>query len=148
AHHLVGGHVHDMPVSQLKIDDVVMVRPGEKIPVDGMVLEGESYVDESMLTGESKPVKKEKDSKVIGGPVNSNGSLTVKVMSTGSDSYLNKVVKLVEDAQKVKSRTQNFADRAAKVLTFVALGGGMVTLVVWLLLGFPFVFALERMVTV
>ena len=148
AHHLVNGHIHDMPVSQLKIDDVVMVKPGEKIPVDGIVLEGESYVDESMLTGESKPVKKEKDSTVIGGAVNSNGSLTVKVMSTGSDSYLNKVVKLVEDAQKVKSRTQNFADRAAKVLTFVALGGGMVTLVVWLLLGFPFVFALERMVTV
>ena len=148
AHHLVNGHIHDMPVSQLKIDDVVMVKPGEKIPVDGIVLEGESYVDESMLTGESKPVKKEKDSTVIGGAVNSNGSLTVKVMSTGSDSYLNKVVKLVEDAQKVKSRTQNFADRAAKVLTFVALGGGMVTLVVWLLLGFPFVFALERMVKV
>ncbi len=74
--------------------------------------------------------------------------LTIKVASTGKDSYLNKVVKLVEDAQKVKSKTQNFADRAAKVLTFVALGGGVITLAVWLLLGFPFVFALERMVTV
>lgn len=148
AHHIKDGHVHIMPVSELKIGDMVMVKPGEKVPVDGIVTEGESYVDESMLTGESKPVKKEKDSKVIGGAVNSNGSLTIKVVSTGKDSYLNKVVKLVEDAQKIKSKTQNFADRAAKILTFVALGGGVITLAVWLLLGFPFVFALERMVTV
>jgi len=148
AHHLLNGQIHDMPVSHLQIGHFVLIKPGEKIPVDGIVTEGESYVDESMLTGESKPVKKEKDSKVIGGAVNSNGSLTIRVESTGKDSYLNKVVKLVEDAQKVKSKTQNFADRAAKVLTFVALGGGVITLVVWLLLGFPFVFALERMVTV
>lgn len=148
AHHLMDGQVHDMPVENLKIGDKVLVKPGEKIPVDGLVLEGESYLDESMLTGESKPVKKEKDSKVIGGAVNGNGSLTVQVTNTGKDSYLNKVVKLVEDAQKVKSKTQNFADRAAKILTFVALGGGILTLAVWLLLGFPFVFALERMVTV
>lgn len=148
AHQLVDGQIKDIPVSQLKIDDIVMVRPGEKIPVDGIVIEGESYIDESMLTGESKPVKKEKDSKVIGGAVNSEGSLTIRVVSTGKDSYLNKVVKLVEDAQKIKSKTQNFADRAARILTFVALGGGFLTLAVWLLLGFPFVFALERMVTV
>ena len=148
AHHLANGQIHDMPVSHLKIGDLVLIKPGEKVPVDGMVTEGESYVDESMLTGESKPVKKDKGSKVIGGAVNSNGSLTIKVESTGKDSYLNKVVKLVEDAQKVKSKTQNFADRAAKILTFVALGGGVITLAVWLMLGFPFVFALERMVTV
>src|SRR5690554_128331 len=148
AHHIKDGNIHDMPVSQLKIDDMVLVKPGEKVPVDGIVIEGESYVDESMLTGESKPVKKEKDSKVIGGAVNSNGSLTIRVVSIGKDSYLNKVVKLVEDAQKIKSKTQNFADRAAKVLTFVALGGGVITFVVWLLLGYSFVFALERMVTV
>lgn len=148
AHHLKNGHIHDMPVADIRIGDQVLVKPGEKIPVDGVVLEGESYLDESMLTGESKPVKKEKDSKVIGGSVNGSGSLTVQVTSTGKDSYLNKIVKLVEDAQKVKSTTQNFADRAAKVLTFVALGGGMITLAVWLLLGFPFVFALERMVSV
>lgn len=148
AHHLQDGEIHEIQVSELSIGDLVMVRPGEKVPVDGIVKEGESYVDESMLTGESTPVKKEKDSKVIGGAVNSNGSLTIEVVSIGKDSYLNKVVKLVEDAQKVKSKTQNFADRAAKILTFVALGGGLLTLVVWLLLGFPFVFALERMVTV
>ena len=148
AHHMVSGQIHDIPVSHLKIGDIIMVKPGEKIPVDGLVTGGESYVDESMLTGESKPVKKETGGKVIGGAVNSNGSLTVKVTRTGKDSYLSKVVKLVSDAQKVKSKTQNFADRAAKVLTFLALGGGVITLVVWLLLGFPFVFALERMVTV
>jgi P-type Cu2+ transporter len=148
AHHLRDGHIHDMPASELKIGDKVMVKPGEKVPVDGIVTEGESYVDESMLTGESKPVKKAIDNKVIGGAINGNGSLTIKVVSTGKDSYLNKVVKLVEDAQKIKSKTQTFADRAAKILTFVALGGGLITLVVWLLLGFPFVFALERMVTV
>lgn len=148
AHHIKDGHIHDMPVSELIIGDMVMVKPGEKVPVDGIVTDGESYVNESMLTGESKPVKKEKGSKVIGGAVNSNGSLTIKVESTGKDSYLNKIVKLVEDAQKIKSKTQNFADRAAKILTFVALGGGVITLAVWLLLGFPFVFALERMVTV
>ncbi len=148
AHLIKNGKTEEVSVEQLKKDDVVMVKPGEKIPVDGFVLEGESYVDESMLTGESKPVKKEKENKVIGSSINGNGSLTIKVVSTGKDSYLNKVVKLVEDAQKVKSKTQTFSDRAAKVLTFVALGGGILTLVVWLLLGFPFVFALERMVTV
>ena len=148
AHHLVNGMVHDMPVSNLKLDHLVLVKPGEKIPVDGVVEDGASHVNESMLTGESKPVKKEKGDQVIGGGVNTNGSLTIRVTSIGKDSYLNKVVKLVEDAQKVKSKTQHFADRAAKILTFVALGGGFVTLIVWLLLDFPFVFALERMVTV
>lgn len=148
AHRLSNDKTEDVSIALLKNGDVVRVKPGEKIPVDGIVLDGESYVDESMLTGESTPVKKEKDSTVIGSSVNSNGSLSVKVTGTGKDSYLSKVVKLVEDAQKIKSNTQNFADRAAKILTFIALGGGVVTLVAWLLLGFPFVFALERMVTV
>lgn len=148
AHHLHNEHIHDMPVEHLKIGDMVLVKPGEKIPVDGIVIDGESYIDESMLTGESKPIKKNKNNPVIGGSVNGNGSLTIQVSNTGKDSYLTKVIKLVEDAQKVKSKTQNFADRAAKVLTFVALGGGIATLIVWLLLGFPFVFALEKMVTV
>ncbi len=148
AHHLVNGTVHDLPVSHLKVDHLVLVRPGEKIPVDGIVVDGSSHVNESMLTGESKPVRKEKDDHVIGGGVNGNGSLTIRVTSTGEDGYLNKVVRLVEEAQKVKSKTQHFADRAARILTFVALGAGFLTLAVWLLLDFPFVFALERMVTV
>jgi Cu2+-exporting ATPase len=101
-----------------------------------------------MLTGESKPVKKEVENKVIGGSINGNGSLKVKVEHTGKDSYLNKVIKLVEDAQKSKSKMQNLSDRAAKWLTYIALAVGFGTLAVWLILGFPFVFALERMVTV
>lgn len=148
AHIIQNGETKEIKVEDLKKDDVVMVKPGEKIPVDGLVLEGESHLDESMLTGESKPVKKKKDESVIGGSVNGNGSLKIKVMHTGKDSYLNKVIKLVEDAQKIKSKTQNLADLAAKVLTFVALGGGIITLIVWLALGFEFVYALERMVTV
>lgn len=148
AHLVRNGNVEDIRTDKLKKDDVVLVKPGEKIPVDGIVTDGESYVDESMLTGESKPVKKEKGIRVIGGAVNGNGSLTIQVLSSGKDSYLNKVVKLVEDAQKVKSKTQNFADRAARILTFIALGGGVLTLAIWLLAGYPFVFALERMVTV
>lgn len=148
AHIIQNGETKEIKVEELKKDDVVMVKPGEKIPVDGLVLEGESHLDESMLTGESKPVKKKKEDSVIGGSVNGNGSLKIKVLHTGKDSYLNKVIKLVEDAQKVKSKTQNLADRAAKVLTFVALGGGIITLIVWLALGFEFVYALERMVTV
>jgi len=148
AHIVQNGETKDVPVEDLKADDVVMVKPGEKIPVDGIVIDGESHLDESMLTGESKPVKKKKDDRVIGGSVNGNGSIKVKALYTGKDSYLNKVIKLVEDAQKVKSKTQNLADRAAKALTFVALGGGVITLIVWLALGFQFVYALERMVTV
>ena len=145
---LKGDEVLKVSVSKISKGDVVLVKPGEKVPVDGIVIEGESEIDESMLTGESQPVKKEKDEKVIGGSVNGNGSLKIEVTGSGKDSYLNKVITLVEDAQKVKSQTQHLADRAAKVLTFVALGGGFFTLGVWLYLGYPFVFALERMVTV
>lgn len=148
AHLIKGGETEDVPVEELKENDIVSIKPGEKIPVDGVIIDGESHLDESMLTGESKPVKKIKDNRVIGGSVNGNGSLKVKVLHTGKDSYLNKVIKLVEDAQKIKSKTQNLADRAAKILTFVALGGGLITLIVWLALGFEFVYALERMVTV
>lgn len=143
-----GSEVHKVLVSQIVKGDIVVVKPGEKVPVDGLVLEGESEINESMLTGESKPVRKEQGQKVIGGSVNGNGSLRIEVTGSGKDSYLNKVITLVQDAQKVKSQTQHLADKAAKVLTFVALGGGFITLAVWLSLGYSFVFALERMVTV
>ncbi|MBA3898828.1 MAG: cadmium-translocating P-type ATPase [Bacteroidetes bacterium] len=143
-----GDEVKKVSVSEISKGDLVLIKPGEKIPVDGKVTEGESHIDESMLTGESKPVKKEKGGKVIGGSINGNGSLKVEVSGSGKDSYLNKVIGLVEEAQKEKSKTQHLANKAAKVLTFVALGGGFITLGVWLYLGFTFVFALERMVTV
>ena len=148
AHMEENGETRDVPIDELKRGDVVRIKPGEKIPVDGEILDGESYLDESMLTGESKLVKKAKGDKVIGGSINGNGTLKVEVQGTGKDTYLNKVIKMVEDAQKLKSKTQHLADRAAKVLTFVALGGGVITLVIWLMLGFEFVYALERMVTV
>lgn len=137
-----------MQVSEISPGDIVVVKPGGKIPVDGLVIEGETHIDESMLTGESKPVRKTNGEKVIGGSVNGNGAVKIKVTGSGNDSYLNKVIRLVEDAQKEKSKTQHLANRAAKILTFVALGGGFITLAIWLMLGFEFIFALERMVTV
>src|SRR5206468_233173 len=105
---------------------------------DGIVTEGESYLNESMLTGESKPVKKDVNDKVIGGSVNGNGSLKIKVEHTGKDSYLNKVIRMVEEAQKSKSQMQNLSDRAAKWLTYIALSIGFATLAVWLMLGHTF----------
>ena len=148
AHRVVDGIVEDISLEDLQKGDIILVRPGEKVPADGVVTDGESYLNESMLTGESKPVKKEKFSEVIGGSVNGNGSIHVKVEHTGKDSYLSKVIKLVEEAQKTKSKTQHLADRAAKILTVVAVVVGVGTLVVWLLLGASFNFAVERMVTV
>jgi Cu2+-exporting ATPase len=148
AHRVVGDKIEDISLEELQKGNVILIRPGEKVPADGIVTDGESYLNESMLTGESKPVKKEKFSQVIGGSVNGNGSLQVKVEHTGKDSYLSKVIKLVEEAQKTKSRTQHLADRAAKILTFVAIFVGFGTLIIWLLLGASFNFALERMVTV
>lgn len=142
------GKIEDVKLNLLEINDIIIIKPGEKVPADGIITEGNSYVNESMLTGESKPVKKEKNNKVIGGSINGNGSLTVKVEHTGKDSYLNKVIKLVEDAQKSKSKMQNLSDRAAKWLTYIALTVGFGTLAVWLIAGYPFVYALERMVTV
>ncbi len=148
AHKVHAEHVMDVKVEELKAGDVILVKPGEKVPADGIVVEGESYLNESMLTGESKPVKKEANDKVIGGSINGNGVVKVKVVHTGKDSYLNKVITMVAEAQKSKSQMQNLSDRAAKWLTYIALATGFGTLGVWLVVGFPFVFALERMVTV
>ncbi len=142
------GSIEKVKLTELKPGELIQVKPGEKIPADGQILAGESYLNESMLTGESKPVKKGGGDKVIGGAINGNGTLRVKVEGTGKDSYLNKVISMVQEAQKTKSKTQHLADRAAKWLTYVALGVGIGTLVVWLMLGADFQFALERMVTV
>jgi len=148
AHKVHGDHIMDVKLEELQKGDIIIIKPGEKMPADGTVTDGESYLNESMLTGESKPVKKEKNDKVIGGSINGNGSLRVKVLHTGKDSYLNKVITLVQEAQKTKSRTQHLADRAAKWLTYVALGVGLVTFIVWLALGQGTNYAIERMVTV
>lgn len=148
AHLVEGDSIRDINVDELKKGDIILIKANEKIPADGHVVEGESYLDESMLTGESKPVKKTKDDEVIGGSVNGNQSIRVKVAKTGKESYLNKVIGLVEEAQKVKSKTQNLANQAARWLTFIAIGVGTGTLIVWLSMGKPWDFALERMVTV
>lgn len=142
------GEVHKVRIDDLEKGDLVLIKPGEKVPADGTVIEGESYLNESMLTGESKPVQKEKDDAVIGGSINGNGSIKIKVKHTGEESYLKKVITLVQDAQKTKSQTQRLADRAAKWLTYIALSAGFLTLAGWLIVGAEFDFALERMVTV
>ncbi|MFO7996192.1 MAG: heavy metal translocating P-type ATPase, partial [Dehalococcoidia bacterium] len=143
------GSMKDVPLEELVAGDKVLVKPGEKVPADGVVLDGESSVNEAMLTGESVPVPKQVNAKVIGGSVNGEGSITVEVRGTGSDSYLSQVTELVRAAQESKSRTQNLATRAALVLTIVALVVGGITLLVWIgPLGQDFVFGLGRMVTV
>lgn len=148
AHLLNNEEIVNIRIEDLKKGDLILIRPGEKVPADGTVEEGESYLNESMLTGESKPIKKQKNDKVIGGSLNGNGSVKLRVEYTGSESYLNKVIKLVEEAQRTKSATQNLADKAAKWLTYIALAAGFLTLVVWLAAGAKLDFALERMVTV
>lgn len=142
------GQVSDVSLTELKNGDIILVKPGEKIPADGTVLEGSSYVNESMLTGESVPVKKVKDSRVIGGAINESGSLRVHVTGTGEASYLNKVITMVQSAQSAKSRTQHLADRVAGWLTIISITIGAGTFIYWLNAGNDLAFALERMVTV
>ncbi len=142
------GETEEVPIANLEKDDLILVKPGEKIPADGEVEDGESHVNESMLTGESKPVAKKPGDEVIGGAVNDNGSLKVRVKHTGEDSYLSKVVGLVKEAQQTKSKTQNLANKAAGWLFYLALAAGILTLIVWISLGSEFEYALERMVTV
>jgi len=143
------GSIIEIPLNELRINDKVIVKPGEKFPADGIIMEGESFIDESMLTGESKPVSKSKDSEVIGGSINGEGAVTVEVLKTGKDSFLSQVIDLVKEAQESKSKTQDLANRAALWLTLVALISGAVTFFVWTLLtDQSFAFALERTVTV
>ena len=145
---LEGGDTEDVPVTELKQHDRVLVKPGEKIPIDGSVVEGRSSVNEAMITGESQPVEKAEGDAVVGGAVNGESSLTVEVEKTGEDTYLNQVVAMVRKAQESRSRTQDLADRAAMWLTGIALGAGFLTLAAWILAGSEFVYSLERMVTV
>lgn len=148
AHMVMPGMVHDVKTETLKENDIILVKPGEKVAADGIILEGESYLNESMLTGESKPVKKLKGDKVIAGSINGSGSFKVTVSHAAKDSYLSQIVKLVEDAQKAKSKTQLLADKAAKWLTIIAIAGGIATFLYWILTGQTLAFAMERMVTV
>jgi len=146
---LPDGSVEDVPLGELAVGDKVLIKPGEKIPADGLIVAGESSVNEAMLTGESTPVDKAVGAKVIGGAINGQGSLTIEVQSTGKDSFLSQVIELVKQAQESKSKTQDLANTAALWLTLVALSGGMITFIIWqVLVGESFAFAIERTVTV
>ncbi|MEN6342453.1 MAG: copper-translocating P-type ATPase [Methanospirillum sp.] len=148
AHLVSGDGTVDVPVSELAVGDVVLVRPGEKVPVDGEVTGGASSVNEAMLTGESQPVRRTSGDRVIGGAVNGEGALTVRVTATGKETYLAQVVALVRQAQESKSRTQDLANTAAFVLTVAAVTVGAITFGGWLVLGGGLAFAVERAVTV
>lgn len=147
AHLVKDGDIKDVPISKLQADDVVLVRPGEKIPSDGIVVEGESYVNEALLTGESKPIHKAKSDEVIGGAINGDGALKTKIERTGEATYLAQVIKLVKQAQESRSRTQDLANRAAALLFYVAVSVGVITYVVWAVFGNA-QFALTRTVAV
>jgi P-type Cu2+ transporter len=144
---LKGEETEEVPVSALREGDLILVRPGAGIPADGETLEGSSEVNESMITGESQPVRKKAGDKVIAGTVNGSGSLRVRVTGTGERTALAGIMRLVEQAQSSRSRAQALADRAAFWLTVVALGAGALTLIGWLLAGADAAFAVERLVT-
>lgn len=149
AHKIEGDEIREVRISELHKGDKVLIKPGEKIPADGKIYEGESEIDESAMTGESRPVEKKEGDEVIGGSVNGDGSFRIEVSSAGEDSYLRKVIRLVESAQATKSKTQHLADRAAKWLTYIALTVGILTFVAWYWMESQGLdFALERMVTV
>ena len=142
------GSTEEVPVSELRPGDRVLVRPGAKVPTDGVIVEGRTSLDESMLTGESRPVERGEGDEVIGGSVNGDGAIIVEIRKTGDETYLAQVIEMVRRAQESRSRFQNLADRGAALLTYTALTVGFATLSVWLALGAPFQFALARMVTV
>jgi Cu2+-exporting ATPase len=148
AHLVKDDEVVDVSVDELKAGDRVLIKPGEKIPADGKILEGKSSIDESMLTGESVPVEKTEGEDLIGGSVNGEGSLEIEIKNIGDDSYLSKVINLVESAQNSKSKSQDLANRAALWLTIIAITVGFTTLGAWLFLGRSFTFAIARMATV
>jgi Cu2+-exporting ATPase len=141
------GEMIEANIKEIREDDTVLIKPGEKIPADGLVTEGSSFVDESMLTGESVPVKKEIEARVIAGSINGDGSLKISVTGSGENSYLHKVISLVQSAQSAKSQTQNLADRVAKWLTIISIVVGIITFFIWYA-QHDLAFALERMVTV
>ncbi|MBL8643352.1 MAG: cadmium-translocating P-type ATPase [Rhodospirillaceae bacterium] len=146
---LADGSTQDVPLGELQKGDKVLVKPGEKVPADGMIVQGQTSLNESMLTGESKPVAKGVGAGVIGGSINGEGSIAVEVTRMGADSFLSQVIDLVRQAQDSKSRTQDLANTAAKWLTIIALVGGGITFAAWMVFGdLGLAFALERTVTV
>ena len=148
AHRKRGGELEDVALDEVEKGDVLVIKPGEKVPSDGTVVSGESYLDESMLTGESKPVHKGEGDELIGGSINGDGSLELEVEGAGDESYLSRVIEMVREAQEAKSKTQALSDRAAFWLTIVAISVGIVTLAGWLVAGRDIQFSIARMATV
>ncbi|PKK94217.1 MAG: heavy metal translocating P-type ATPase [Tenericutes bacterium HGW-Tenericutes-6] len=148
--HLVleDGQIKEISIKEIKKDMHLLVKPGEKVPIDGKIIEGKSSVNESMLTGESMPVSKNVGDELIGGSINAEGSLTYQVTRVGDETFLSQVIKLVKDAQATRSKTQRIADIAAKYLFYIALIGGISTFLIWILLERDLGFAMERAVTV
>lgn len=148
AERIANGGTEVVPVSELRLNDLVLIRPGASIPADGLVEEGHSDVNEAMLTGESKPVEKNPGDKVIGGAINGDGSLRVRVAATGEETALAGIMRLVEEAQQSKSDTQILADKAAGWLFYIALIVAAITVVAWLIAVGLELDVLERAVTV
>jgi len=142
------GSIEDVPSTALSVNDLFIVLPGEKLPADGVIIEGETSIDESLLTGESVPVGKHAGDRVVAGSINMQGSFTARADRKRSESFVSKVIDLVRKAQASKSHTQDLADRAALWLTITALVSGGITLVSWLAVGAAFAYAIERTVTV
>ncbi|WP_143801772.1 HAD-IC family P-type ATPase, partial [Oenococcus oeni] len=137
-----------MPLSEVKNGQVVLVKAGEKIPVDGRVVDGKSSVNESMVTGESRPINKQTDSKVIGGSLNGDGSLKIKVTATGDSGFVSQVMEMISKAQQQKSRSESLADKVASWLFYIALAVGLITFVIWYAITRDFSTSIERLVTV
>lgn len=148
--HLISenGETRDVPVKDLKEGDLVLVKPGEKVPIDGIIYDGASSVNESMITGESVPVDKGKDAEIIGGAINGEGILKFRVNRVGDKTFLSQIIKMVREAQESKSNTQRLADIAAKWLFYIALSVGTITFIVWMAISKDVNFAIERAVTV
>ena len=142
------GETMDMPVSKLSTGDKILVKPGEKIPIDGRVFEGGSVVNEAMITGEANPVDKNPGDEIIGGSINGEGILKFTVSKTGDDTFISQVIKLVREAQQSKSKTQRLADIAAKWLFYIAVSAGTITFIIWMIVNRDLGFAMERAVTV
>jgi Cu2+-exporting ATPase len=148
AERVAGDRTEEVPVSAIEAGDVVLVRPGGRVPVDGEVIDGESQMNESMITGESRPVGKRSGDQVVAGTVNGSGALRIRVGRVGEETALAGIMRLVAEAQASKSRAQAIADRAAMVLTIVAIGAGLLTMIAWLLTDRGADFVAERAVTV
>lgn len=142
------GERQKVKISEINIEDIVEVKAGESIPTDGVLIKGETSVDESLVTGESKKVQKSNDDLVIGGSINGSGTIQIKVTATGKDGYLSQVMNLVSQAQQDKSKAELLSDKVAGYLFYFAITVGLIAFIVWMILGNDIDFALERLVTV